>query len=82
MTLSIRLTADEAHILNELARRTGRSKSEIVREAFRQSRSIKGDSRRQAALELAGTLSGPRDLSEREGFGGLVNRRSKNGGRF
>lgn len=69
MTLSIRLTADEARALEALARRTGRSKSEIVREAFRRSRSVKGDSRRQAALALAGTLSGPRDLSEREGFG-------------
>jgi predicted transcriptional regulator len=69
MTLSIRLTADEARSLEALARRTGRSKSEIVREAFRQSRSAKSDSRKQAALALAGTLSGPRDLSEREGFG-------------
>jgi predicted transcriptional regulator len=70
MTLSIRLTADEARALDALARRTGRSKSEIVREAFRRSRSARGDSRRQAALAIAGTLSGPRDLSEREGFGG------------
>ncbi|MGD0814219.1 MAG: ribbon-helix-helix protein, CopG family [Verrucomicrobiota bacterium] len=45
MTLSIRLTSDEARALNALACRTGRSKSDVVREAFRRS-----------ALALAGTL--------------------------
>ena len=69
MTLSIRLTADEARILETLARRTGRTKSEIVREAIQRTRALKGDARRQAALSLAGSLAGPRDLSTREGFG-------------
>ena len=69
MTLSIRLTAHEARILEMLAKRTGRSKSDIVREAIARARPAKGDARRDMALSLAGSLSGPRDLSTREGFG-------------
>jgi Arc/MetJ-type ribon-helix-helix transcriptional regulator len=69
MTISIRLTDKEAGILEGLVRRTGRSKSEIVREAIVRTRPAKGDPRREAALALAGSLSGPRDLSTREGFG-------------
>ncbi|MBI4657611.1 MAG: CopG family transcriptional regulator [Verrucomicrobia bacterium] len=69
MTISIRLSAEEARELAALAKRTGRSRSEILREAFRKSRSAKPDARRQRALALAGSLSGVRDLSEREGFG-------------
>lgn len=42
MTLSIRLTANEARILEALARKTGRSKSEIVREAIARARPRKG----------------------------------------
>lgn len=68
MTLSIRLTDEESRILESLAKRTGRSKSEIVREAIVRARPAKGDARRDAALALAGSLSGPRDLSAREGF--------------
>jgi predicted transcriptional regulator len=68
MTLSIRLTTEEGRALETLARRTGRSKSEIVREALQRTRTA-GDARRQKALALAGSLSGSRDLSQREGFG-------------
>lgn len=60
---------DEGRALEALARRTGRSKSDLVREALRLARATKGNARRQAALSLAGSLSGPRDLSTREGFG-------------
>ena len=69
MTLSIRLTSEEARFLETMARRTGRSKSEIVREAIARTRPAKGDRRRELALSLAGSLSGPADLSSREGFG-------------
>ncbi|MBM3837112.1 MAG: CopG family transcriptional regulator [Verrucomicrobia bacterium] len=69
MTISIRLSPEEARELAALARKTGRSKSEILRDAFRQSRSGKSDIRRQRALALAGSLSGASDLSQREGFG-------------
>jgi len=69
MTLSIRLTPGEARLLETLAKRTGRSKSEIVREAIARARPARGDPGREAALALAGSLSGPRDLSSREGFG-------------
>lgn len=69
MTLSLRLPAEEGRALETLARKTGRSKSEIVREALRRARDAGGDPRRQKALALAGALSGPRDLSKREGFG-------------
>ncbi|HKI70374.1 MAG TPA: ribbon-helix-helix protein, CopG family [Verrucomicrobiae bacterium] len=69
MTLSIRLTAKEARALEALAKRTGRSKSEIVRDALQRVRSTQTDARRETALALAGSLSGPRDLSRREGFG-------------
>ena len=69
MTISIRLTDKEAGILETLSRRTGRSKSQIVRDAIARARPAKSDSRREAALALAGSLSGPRNLSTREGFG-------------
>jgi len=69
MTLSIRLTAHEARTLETLAKRIGRSKSDIVREAIARARPLKGDARRDAALSLADSLSGPRDLSSQEGFG-------------
>ena len=69
MTLSIRLPEEEGRALESLARKTGRSKSEIVREALWRASSSKGDPRREKALALAGSLSGPRDLSRREGFG-------------
>lgn len=69
MTLSIRLTAEESQTLEKLARQTGRSKSEIVRHALQRIGTSSGDARRQKALALAGSLSGPRNLSEREGFG-------------
>jgi predicted transcriptional regulator len=69
MTISIRLTNEEARILETLARRTGRSKSDIVREAIVHARPAGGNARREAALALAGSLSGPRGLSAREGFG-------------
>ncbi|MBI2946703.1 MAG: ribbon-helix-helix protein, CopG family [Verrucomicrobia bacterium] len=68
MTISIRLSPEEARELAALAKKTGRSKSMILREAFRQSRSAKADARKQRALALAGSLSGASDLSEREGF--------------
>ena len=69
MTLSIRLTTEEGRALETLARRTGRSKSEIVRDALHRNRAVGGDARRQKALALVGSLSGAPDLSKREGFG-------------
>ncbi len=66
MTLSIRLSDQEARELAALARKTGRSKSEVVREAFRRSRLAGRNEKRQKALAFAGTLSGPPDLSSRE----------------
>ena len=68
MTLSIRLNNQEARLLESLARRTGRSKSNLVREAISRARPAKSDPRRDLALSLAGSLSGPPDLSTREGF--------------
>ena len=69
MTLSIRLTEEEARELAALARSTGRSKSDIVREAFRRARLVGPNQKRKKALAMAGALSGPPDLSKREGFG-------------
>ena len=69
MTLSIRLTTEEGRVLETLARRTGRSKSDIVRDALQRTSAATGDVRRQKALALAGSLSGSRNLSKREGFG-------------
>jgi predicted transcriptional regulator len=69
MTLSIRVTEKEARTLETLSKRTGRSKSEIVREAIRNVRKDKADIRRETLLAATGSLSGPRDLSSREGFG-------------
>lgn len=66
-TVSIRLPEKDAAELQQFAAKTGRSKSEIVRDALRKNSKSK-DPRRKVLQRLTGSLSGPGDLSTREGF--------------
>jgi len=61
---TVRLPEDLAEWLNHAARRTGVSKSGIIREALEEA----GNSSRRQFLRLAGTVAGPADLSTRKGF--------------
>ena len=63
-TISIRLTRELAEWLGNTARRTGLPQSRIVREQLERARSRE----KQPFMELAGVMSGPRDLSTRKGF--------------
>jgi predicted transcriptional regulator len=63
-TFTVRLPDDLAEWLNHTARRTGVSKSGIIRKALEKARS----SPRRAFLRLAGTVAGPGGLSTRKGF--------------
>jgi len=66
-TLSVKLPEDMARILEDRARSTGTTKSEILREAlagyFAQSRPPGKDSFLALAGDLVGCLEGPGDLS-------------------
>ena len=63
-TLTVRLPEDLAEWLDQAARRTGVSKSVMIREALEKARS----SPRRAFLRLAGTVTEPAGLSSRKGF--------------
>ena len=63
-TLSIRLPADLAKWLDETAKKTGVPKGRLIREELEKMRSAES----QPFMSLAGTISGPRDLSSRKGF--------------
>ncbi len=65
-TFTARLPEDLAEWLDYASRRTGVSKSGIIRAALEKARS----SPRLAFLRLAGTVAGPADLSSRKGFSG------------
>jgi len=63
-TITVRLPDDLAEWLEQTARRMGVPKGRIIREELE-----KGRNRRQRPfLRLAGTVSGPVDLSKRKGF--------------
>lgn len=65
MTLSVRLTAEQAAWLEEQARATGRSQSSLVKEALDKARKSAPS---KAFMELAGSVDGPPGLSQRKGF--------------
>jgi hypothetical protein len=73
MPLSVRLDPETQRLVNRLVGKTGRSKSEIVRDALRRlAESEWGPKRRRppfdAIAHLVGCVSGgPPDLSERTG---------------
>jgi len=63
-TLSIRLPDELARWVEEQAKATGRSRGSLVKEAIERARQAKT----KPFMNLAGTLEGPPDLSERKGF--------------
>jgi len=63
-TITVRLTREIAAWLEETASRTGQPQGRIIREQLEKARA----GERHGFLRLAGTLSGPSDLSTRKGF--------------
>jgi predicted transcriptional regulator len=63
-TITVRLPDDLAEWLDETARKAGVPKGRIIREELEKGR----NSERRPFLRLAGTVSGPADLSTRKGF--------------
>ena len=63
-TLSIRLTAEQAAWLKATSRKTGVAQGKLVREQIDRART----SVEPSFMRLAGSISGPRDLSTRKGF--------------
>ncbi len=71
MPISVRLDPKTESLVNRLASRTGRTKSEIIREALRALSRAEGEARTspyEAIAHLIGCArGGPEDLSERTG---------------
>lgn len=63
-TISVRLSPELAKWLETTAAHTGVPQSKIIRDQLERARG-KG---KQPFMELAGVISGPRDLSSRKGF--------------
>ena len=63
---TIRLPADLAQWLRDLAKRRGVSESQIMKENLEEAREADPD---KSFVELAGIVAGPRDLSQQKGFG-------------
>jgi len=63
-TLSLRLPEDLAKWLDETARKSGIAKGKLIRQELEKMRSAQ----EQPFMRLAGTLSGPTNLSSRKGF--------------
>jgi predicted transcriptional regulator len=63
-TLTVRLRPAVARRLEERARASGRSRGSLVNEALE--RALTPEKR--AFMQLAGSVEGPKDLSERKGF--------------
>jgi len=63
-TISIRLSEGTSQRLEERARKTGRSRSAIVKDALEQS--LEPEPR--AFMALAGSIEGAPELSQRKGF--------------
>jgi predicted DNA-binding protein len=63
-TITVRLPEDLAEWLSATARRTGVPRGRIIREQLEIART----ERERPFMRLAGTVSGPADLSSRKGF--------------
>jgi predicted transcriptional regulator len=63
-TISIRLPKDLADWLEDTARKTGLPKGKVIRQQLEKARAAEA----QPFLRLAGSFSGPRNLSARKGF--------------
>jgi len=64
-TLSVRLPEDLAQWVEENARVTGRSQGSLVKDALERVRQADAS---KPFLSLAGSIEGPRNLSQRKGF--------------
>jgi predicted transcriptional regulator len=64
-TITIRLPTDLAEWLQRTAKKTGVPKGRIIRDQLEQARAAQ----EKPFMRFAGTVRGPRDLSQREGFG-------------
>ncbi|MFM8884860.1 MAG: CopG family ribbon-helix-helix protein [Chthoniobacterales bacterium] len=64
-TLSVRLPEELAQWVEENARVTGRSQGSLVKEALERVRQADAS---KPFLALAGSVEGPRNLSQRKGF--------------
>lgn len=64
-TITIRLTKELAVWLEDTAKRTGVSQGQIVRDQLEKAKA--GDDSRPF-MRLAGSVTGPKDLSSRKGF--------------
>jgi hypothetical protein len=64
-TITVRLTKDLAEWLAETAAKTGVTQGKIVRDQLEKAKA--GDKNRPY-MRLAGTVRGPKGLSERKGF--------------
>jgi predicted transcriptional regulator len=63
-TITIRITDELDEWLEDTARRTKIKKGRIIRSELEKART----SQRRAFMRLAGSVSGPADLSSRKGF--------------
>ena len=64
-TITVRLSEELARWLRDLARRRGVSQSQIVKDNLEKARHATPD---KPFMKLAGSVEGPRDLSQRKGF--------------
>lgn len=64
-TITVRLNEDLSAWLAETAQKTGLPQGQIVREELEKARK---QDRRPSFMRLAGTISGPRNLSQRKGY--------------
>jgi hypothetical protein len=64
-TITVRLTKELAEWLEEVSARAGVPQGRIVRDELERARSA---SARRGFMRLAGSVSGPRNLSSRKGF--------------
>lgn len=65
-TITVRLPEEVALWLKELSQKTGIPQGRIVREQLEKAR--ENDLSTKKFMRLAGTISGPSDLSSRKGF--------------
>jgi predicted transcriptional regulator len=64
-TITVRLPKDLAAWLEQAAAGSGRSQGEIIRDQLERARVDHAD---RPFMRLAGSVSGPKDLSTRKGF--------------
>jgi len=64
-TIRVRLNKDLAEWLESMAAKTGVSQGQLIRDQLERA---KAGAANQSFMRLAGTVHGPKDLSQRKGF--------------